>query len=106
MLNFSMNEILNLNLKELLARSNVQVGIMFRKGLSGMKSVLKLYQSMGFDLSNNNKNSITSKILGLDIDTSSDIESYISKLSGANIYTSNLRIELYVPEHCFLLVTL
>jgi len=85
---------LKLNVVEILAQSNIQIGIIFRKGLSGMKSVLKLYQNIGFNPLK--RNSSTKKLLNLDSDN--NIDATIQKLSGSNIYTSNMRIELYVNE--------
>lgn len=89
--NYTENEINNFDIKSLLEISNVHIGFLFRKALSGIKSILKLYK--------NNFNSIqhssTTKICYLNDD---NLDSAIERLSGSNMNTMSMRIELYFPE--------
>lgn len=93
--NFSQQEICSLSSEELLIKSDIHVGIMFRKATSGIKSVLKLYSSAGMDLSSTFSSS--HKMLNLDLNSS--LPQIIENLSGSNTTTMSMRIELYVKEY-------
>ena len=75
--------------------SDIHIGILFRKATSGIKSVLKLYKSAGMDMSL--KYDSTHKIMNLD--TSLELDKLLENLSGSNITTLSMRIELFVSEH-------
>ena len=78
----------------MLSISDIHIGILFRKATSGIKSVLKLYNSAGMNMST--KFESTHKIMNLDISLGYD--KLVENLSGSNITTLSMRIELYVND--------
>jgi hypothetical protein len=91
--NFTIEELKRHSNKELLEMSDIHVGILFRKATSGIKSVLKLYKSGGFD---NILHSSLYKLCNMNEEDS--IDRNIEKYSGLNMTTMSMRIELFVPE--------
>jgi len=91
--NFTVEELKRYSNKELLEMSEIHVGILFRKATSGIKSVLKLYKSGGFDKI---LHSSSYKLCNMNEEDS--IDRNIEKYSGLNMTTMSMRIELYVPE--------
>jgi hypothetical protein len=91
--NFTLEEIKKLDPENFLTLSNIQIGFLFRKATCGIKSVLKLYKSAGLD---KNDHPATFKICNINLEE--DIDSTIEKLSGSNMSTLSMRVELYAPE--------
>lgn len=94
--NYNRHELLNLSLSSLIEMSNIQIGILFRKATSGIKSVLKLYKANNFS---NNAHLSTIKMMNMK--DNDNIDETIEKMSGQNINTLSMRIELYTKENIF-----
>jgi hypothetical protein len=92
--NYTQKELENLSNKSLLSKSDIQIGIIFRKATSGIKSVLKLYKNGGLDIEKHKTTFNLANITPL-----SNIDETIEKLSGTNMPTLSMRIELYVGEN-------
>lgn len=91
--NYTNEEITIISKEDLMMSSDVQIGILFRKATCGIKSVLKLYKSAGLNMQNH---PATFKIFNITNDE--DLDFKIEKLSGSNINSMAMRMELYVKE--------
>jgi hypothetical protein len=91
--NYTIDEIRENSTDRLLKMSNVQVGILFRKAVSGVKSVLKMYKNAGLDFTK-----YPSSFKLMNMKENDNIDHVIEELSGTNTNTMSMRIELFVTE--------
>jgi hypothetical protein len=91
--NYTLDEIKENSTDRLLKMSTVQVAILFRKAVSGIKSVLKMYKNAGLEFS---KYPNSYKLMNMK--ENDNVDQVIEELSGTNTNTLSMRIELFVSE--------
>jgi hypothetical protein len=91
--NYTLDEIKENSTDRLLNMSTIQVGILFRKAVSGIKSVLKMYKNAGLDYTR-----YPSSFKLMNMKENDNVDLVIEELSGSNTNTISMRIELFVSE--------
>jgi hypothetical protein len=91
--NYTINEIKENSTDRLLKMSTIQIAILFRKAVSGIKSVLKMYKNAGLDYTSHR-----SSFKVMNLKDNENIDNVIEELSGTNTNTLSMRIELFVSE--------